>query len=186
MQIHQEMLPVSMKRMELEKSPLHLGPGRWSQTEDGHPSVLSALSNIHHRSCHQPPASATARAGKQRNGKNPPTTLPQLSKGAPGKSLGAKQSQPYTAGDNGDKDRGSPCLPAGSVLSLPCKENPSDALHPQGTAQRHRVAATTTTSIHRPPHRDHPALPAPKPAPNPSAQPCPNSSGFLPGSALPR
>lgn len=109
MQILQEMLPVSMKRMELEKSSCP-----WGQESGAglgmdvvlHPSVPSACSNIHRGSCHQPPASATARARKQRNGKNQPTTLPQLSKGAPGKSLGAKQSRPHPAGDNGDKAAG--------------------------------------------------------------------------------
>lgn len=34
------------------------------------------------------------------------------------------------------------------------------SLHLQGTAQRHGVAVITTTSIHRPPHGDHPAVPA--------------------------
>lgn len=84
MQIHQEMLPVSIKRIELEKSPRV-----WGQ-EGGaglgmdmvlHPSVPSAWSNIHRGSCQQPPASATARAGKQRNGEkpthNPPPSSPE-------------------------------------------------------------------------------------------------------------
>lgn len=187
MQIHQEMLPAPMKKMELEKSPC-----TWGQ-EGGaglgmdmvlHPSVPSAWSNIH---CTNPLPQPQHGQGNKGMGKTHPQPSPIPPEG-PQANLWvpnrASPTQLVTVGTR-HQGRGSPCPPAGSVLSLPHKESPSDALHSQGTAQGHRVAATTTTSIHWPPHRDHLALPAPKSAPNPSAQPWPNSSGFPPGSALP-
>lgn len=118
------MPPVPMKRRELEKSPCI----RWSWTGGGHGTASHcplSLEQYPHGSCHQHPASATAQAGKQRNGKNPPTALPQLSKGAPGKPL----SQPCTAGDNGDKASGqAPCPQLGLCPPCPTRR----ALHSKG------------------------------------------------------
>lgn len=59
---------------------------------------------------------------------------------------------------------------------MPCTEA---ALQPQGTARGRRVAVTPTTSVHRPPCGDRPALPA-RASTKPGTKPVGEGSRALP------
>ena len=146
-----------------------------------------AISTVRADTSH--PASATARAGKQRKRKTTRKPPPAInSKAGPqAKALAGKRSQSYISGDNGDKAPGQK-EPMSPRLGLcpPCPQRrppvmrcTGAALHPQGTARGHRVAITTTTSIHRPPRGDRPALPA-RTGTKPGAKPVREGSTALP------
>lgn len=87
-----------------------VGPGRWSWAGDGHGTASQCPLSLEQYPPWELPAApclshSTGRETKEWR-KTHPQSSSQLSRGAPGKSLGAKQRQPYTAGDNGDKAPG--------------------------------------------------------------------------------
>lgn len=167
MQIRQEMLPVSMERMELDKTPRTWGQGRWSWAGDGHGTASQCPLSLEQYPPWELPAApflshSTGRETKEwgKPTHSPPPSSPKRLQENPWVPNRASPALLVTMGTR-HQGRGAHVPQLG--LCSPCSaESPSNALHSQGTAQGHRVAATTTTSTHWPGHRDHPAVPASK------------------------